>query len=50
MEGEKSREKVEDIVRPGERSEKKRGVHKRLFGVGKTGQMESPEPSERLKR
>ena len=48
--GEKPREKVEEIERPGERREKKRGVMKRLFGVEKTGQVESPGPSERLKR
>ncbi len=47
---EKLREKVEEIERPGERSEKKGGVNKRLFGVEKAGQMGSSESLERLKR
>ena len=40
---EEQRKRVEEVKKPEEESEKKRGMFKRLFGVEKTGQVESAE-------
>ena len=47
---EEQRKRVEEVKKPEEGSEKKHGVFKRLFGVEKTGQVESAESSGEPKR
>ncbi|KAL9064700.1 MAG: hypothetical protein Q9161_008708 [Pseudevernia consocians] len=47
---EEQKKRVEEVKKPEEGSEKKHGVFKRLFGVEKTGQVESAESSGEPKR
>ena len=47
---EEPKNRVEEVKKPEEESEKKRGVFKKLFGVEKTGQVESAESSREPKR